>query len=434
MLLTKLNQTKKVLFFYFLLKSYCGYVIIIFKCKKGGRIIKNSVGKDKKKFQLFLIPVYLLIFLAVLGTSIILSIDVRYRLKEKKANNAENEQSDVYYYYNQLTYKEQLLFKEIKNAADFYEDKTEIVSYRYSSGEFQRIAKAIAFDCPELFYLDVDSLKLFCDKYKSSVTIEYLATPTAIKNMKMEMEAVSAAAVAYTNSEQTDFEKAVALHDFLTSHCTYAGKIEDGNSISQLTHKAYGALIQKYAFCDGYASAYKILLNRCGIECIIIEGSAQAEPHLWNMVKQGDRYYHIDCTWDDPDIDFVSDLRFHGFFNLSDREISKTHNVYDGFILPEAKTENNYYAQKNAVVSSVEEVEEVAYNQIKSAVALNQKYFELYIEFSNIESSYKEGLLKALDRINGEYDKAILSRSYRIFNATNDGNAVTVQIYYLNQE
>ncbi len=389
--------------------------------------------KITTKKRLFLIPVYILVFLVLWVAVSFISIEVRYRSQEKKILNHPSDISEEYYYFNQLTYKEQLLFKSIRNAAEKHQNESEIVPYRYTEEEFKRVAKAVSFDCPMLFYLDPNSFKLFCDDYKTSVTMGYLSTTSDFSKMKMEIEAVSAAAMAFIQDAETDFEKAVILHDFLTKSCTYAGKTDTEIGSKSTAHTAYGALVDKYAFCDGYASAYKILLNRCGIECIIAEGATDVQPHLWNVVNQDGKYYHIDCTWNDADVDFVSDLAFHGFFNLSDNAIAKTHRIYTDFTLPKCNSENNYYATKNAKVVSIDEIEDTAYIQIKNAISEELTYFELYPIFTNNYKDYEESIHKAIDRVNAEYEKAILSRSFRPFSATQSGYAVTLQIYYINQ-
>lgn len=387
---------------------------------------------NKPQKNLLLIPVYIIIFLLILVIAVGISIEIRYRSHEKKVSNIPSETSEEYYYYNQLTYKEQLLFKSISDAAKMYKTKSEIVPYRYSREEFQRVAKAVCFDCPMLFYLDPNSFQLYCDNYKTSVSMGYLSTSSDFSKMKMEIEAVSAAAMAYISDAETDFEKAVILHDFLTELCTYAGKTDKENSSKPTAHTAYGALVDKYAFCDGYAAAYKILLNRCGIECIVAEGATDIQPHLWNIVNQDGKYYHIDCTWNDADVDFVSDLTFHGFFNLSDKVISKTHSIFDGFKLPECVDEDNYYVQKNATAESIEQFADIAYLQLKESVDKKLSYFEICPLFTKNFEDYEECLLDTIDKLNSEYKSAILSRSFKTFSATHSGNAVTVQIYYIN--
>ena len=120
--------------------------------------------KTTTKKRLLLIPVYILVFLVLWVAASFVSIEVRYRAHEKKILNHPSEASEEYYYFNQLTYKEQLLFKSIKDAAEKHENESEIVPYRYTEDEFKRVAKAVSFDCPMLFYLDPNSFKLFCDE------------------------------------------------------------------------------------------------------------------------------------------------------------------------------------------------------------------------------------------------------------------------------
>ena len=107
--------------------------------------------------------------------------------------------------------------------------------------------------------------------------------------------------------------------------------------------------------------------------------------------------------------------------------------IYKDFKLPRCSSTENYYSQKGAKVVSPDKFEEIAYNQIKKAVEKKEKYFEIYPIYTNNEEDYKESLLKAIDRVNGEYESSILSRSYQAFIATKDGYSVTVQIYYINE-
>jgi len=386
--------------------------------------------KPKRKQRLWLrILIFALVIVALGFAVTALSIEVRYKASEKSAASTESEYNGDYYYFNKLTYKEQLLFKEIKNAADNIKTDTDILPYRFTKDEFERVVLAVRFDCPSLFYINFNNTELFSDRYKTSVKLDYFESTQNIKSMKMELEATSAAAVAFTQNAETDFEKAVILHDFLTKSCTKSDKTDSDDYTN--AHTACGALVDKKALCDGYSSALKILFNRCGIECIIAEGKSVDQAHVWNIAKLDGNYYHIDAIWNDSDLDFASELTFHGYFALSDDAISTTHTLSTTFELPKCESKDGYYSKIGAVITKSEDFESVAYTQIKNAIDKKQPFFELDVRYTVNDGDFKEQLLSVLDRVNGENEKKILSRSFRSFNATEDGHTKTLQIYYL---
>jgi hypothetical protein len=145
------------------------------------------------------------------------------------------------------------------------------------------------------------------------------------------------------------------------------------------------------------------------------------------------KYYHIDCTWDDADTDYLSDVAFHGYFGLSDKDITTTHEIYDMFELPPCSSDDNYYTLNGSVIPTPEAFEDTAFEQLQKAVKSNYAYIELEPLYTTDEKDYEEALLKAIDRLNGLYDKAVYSRSFRAFKAKDSGNAVTILLYFINQ-
>lgn len=59
---------------------------------------------------------------------------------------------------------------------------------------------------------------------------------------------------------------------------------------------AYGALVNGRATSEGFALAYKALCELMGLDCLVISGRMDKTPHVWNMVKLGDDYYHVDVS------------------------------------------------------------------------------------------------------------------------------------------
>ena len=67
----------------------------------------------------------------------------------------------------------------------------------------------------------------------------------------------------------------------------------------------YGALVNKEAVCEGYAKAFKYLMDQIGVESIVVIGVAQdsngdTQNHAWNYINFNNVWYAIDVTWDDP--------------------------------------------------------------------------------------------------------------------------------------
>ena len=91
---------------------------------------------------------------------------------------------------------------------------------------------------------------------------------------------------------KSDFEKAWALYDYVTSTVQY----DDDHQY--LCHTAYAAMINKSAVCEGIAILMYRLLLTVGIDCRYIAGGYPGPMHGWNIVKIGDYYYNIDATWD----------------------------------------------------------------------------------------------------------------------------------------
>ena len=67
----------------------------------------------------------------------------------------------------------------------------------------------------------------------------------------------------------------------------------------------YGALVSKSVVCEGYAKAFKYILDSLEIECILVSGTAKnssnkLDDHMWNYIKLNNHWYGVDVTWDDP--------------------------------------------------------------------------------------------------------------------------------------
>ena len=135
----------------------------------------------------------------------------------------------------------------------------------------------------------------------------------------------------------TDYEKALWLHDYLTSHAYY-----------DYTYTEYGpdgVLLKGYGVCDSYSKAYQMLLNEFGIPNHRQEGKANGGNHAWNVVYLGGKWCQIDQTWDDPghnDVP-VSGNETHNYFGLTDSLMGVDHDY--SITYPCDSLANMYYVR-----------------------------------------------------------------------------------------
>ncbi len=113
--------------------------------------------------------------------------------------------------------------------------------------------------------------------------------------------------------------KAFLAHNYLAYTIDYT-LIENASSLEKsYMQSAYGALIKKKCVCQGYAEAFKQLMDIAGIPCDIVCGQTKGSDtyHAWNIIKlngEADNY-HIDVTWDS-----TGGRVSHKYFGLKDSD------------------------------------------------------------------------------------------------------------------
>lgn len=143
----------------------------------------------------------------------------------------------------------------------------------------------------------------------------------------------------------SDYEKELALHDYLTTHCKYSENTTQPSDSD--IYRAYGALVNQDAVCNGYAEALQLLFACVGIESKFVVGTADGVDHAWNLVNINGNWYHLDATWDDPVPDQGAKV-LHPYFNVSDTVLAQNH-TWNHQNYPAAYSmDANYYKMQDA--------------------------------------------------------------------------------------
>lgn len=138
----------------------------------------------------------------------------------------------------------------------------------------------------------------------------------------------------------TQYDLALWLHDWIIDHCTY------DNNASGVYCSAEGVFSHGKGTCAAYRSAYKMLLDRVGIENARCTGNG----HEWNAVKLDGAWYQVDATWDDVDYGGPESYYRHLYFGLNDALMRSVHSDHSPDpARPSDSLEQNYFIKTGQI-------------------------------------------------------------------------------------
>ncbi len=288
-----------------------------------------------------------------LATNVEDPLDLMPEYTESSDNNSiEEEQLNTdRFYYNQLDQYGKILYDELYNNKDKLKSGTFVAEYgnkfdnllKQENGEdvlnkaLDSAMNSLVLDNPELFYIDITKMYLLTNITTRilSTTYEVSISGNGDSYLEEGFNSEEEVDVAISNIENIKNEiisntsgntvdKIRYVHNYLIDTVEY--DVNAGTGIRDI----YGALINQKAVCEGYAKAFKYIMDELEIPCILVCGTATnsvgvTENHAWNYVQIDGVWYAVDVTWDDPIIrgellgDLPDDIRYGYFLNGSEK-------------------------------------------------------------------------------------------------------------------
>ncbi len=146
------------------------------------------------------------------------------------------------------------------------------------------------------------------ETYQSEV---FTILPAVITSNEMTLEEKVEEVVQQADREagSTQYDKALWLHDYLITHTKYDFNLEH--------YWADDVLLKGTGVCNGYASAYHLLLEQAGIPSMVITGDTPLGYHAWNLIQIDGQWYHVDVTMNDTEL-AAMEWQYHKDFLVSD--------------------------------------------------------------------------------------------------------------------
>ncbi|HBN13371.1 MAG TPA: hypothetical protein DD415_07125, partial [Clostridiales bacterium] len=255
---------------------------------------------------------------------------------------------------------------------------------------FSAARDAFLTDHPEIFYIDFYKMTIsagrkngvysaFIDSgreaniYIDNGFTSAIEVNKAINMMNAEVKKIADEAEDYAAAETygtaKDILKARYVNTYLANSIEYDfgalnDYLETGVSSASMINTSFGGLVNKKAVCGGISRAYKVILDRLGIPCIIVNGYSKAKDskgeftrgttgHTWNYVylenpvleaeeeglqepqaaayalsdeqTEGSSWYAFDVTWN------VTNKNKSRYINMGSVSLNTDH-IIDGFI------------------------------------------------------------------------------------------------------
>ncbi len=331
-----------------MLGAFVGYWIFIALVTKtvDGYYYRNKSGDTKKGWLLYLVLVILgFAFLWNIANGNIKSEKIATGLKDVNTSGDSTEGKA-----GSRSRAEEIYDTIYEQIA---EGKTRIKVTSFlgdvSSDDIENIFKQVLKDHPEIFWLSGSYYGMGSSVIVSTSYTLNLDTNCDISNlpqMQKNLDKVVDGIVKEAQKLTTDYDKVRYVHDTIIGLCQYdvdSYRIlqnQENIYVSGLTYSAYGCLVDNRAVCAGYSKAFQLVMQKLGIECGYVTGTAYnlqgSDLHAWNYVRIDNEYKYLDLTWDDPvSLGGSSNSLSHDYFCLSKDKMSMDHFADSDQYLPE---------------------------------------------------------------------------------------------------
>jgi hypothetical protein len=181
------------------------------------------------------------------------------------------------------------------------------------------------------------------------------------------------------NMNDSNFKKITTIYNYISKNVKY------NKNVGDIKYSAYSAYENKAAICQGYSTLLYKMLKEAGVDDVRI---IRSKTHSWNIVQIGNKYYHLDTTWEATS----SKKGNYNYFLKGSNEISKLnkHKIDSEYNTKKFKKEypiSNVDYMKTQITS----IKKVA-NKIKINWSKNQYCSGYVIEYStnkNFKNSKK---------------------------------------------
>ena len=330
--------------------------------------------------------------------------------------------------YNQLSESGKSCYREIYAIVSDMLEGVELSSR--DTDEVDLAFRAVMLDHPEIFYVKGYSIKKYMsgnDLKKIVFSGTYTMSKEAADNARERVEAYVDDFISRAPEDGDDYDKIKYVYDRLIRTNEYVPDSENNQNILSVVDNGR-------TVCQGYTKAMQLILNRMGIFCTLVNGTACGQNgvpdaddlknaanaewggHVWNIIKCNGMYYNCDVTWGDAVITLMSDdgalsrdidINYE-FFLVDDASLLDTHKPEPVVTMPRCNSmEDSFYRHEGLYFTDVDS--DQFYRAFDNAYANGETYLYLKASDSYVFDKIKthlfedQNIFKYMGRTNVKY-------------------------------
>lgn len=323
--------------------------------------------------------------------------------------------NDMDYAYSKLSDIEKTVYLEILSTI-----QNNIAERKLSTQEpeiIEKVFNCVMNDHPDIYYIDgyrYTKYTIEDEIQEIEFRPNYIMESEERKQYSERIDVSISKCMAEIPSGD-EYEKAKYIYDYIIRNTEYDSLATHNQNISSV-------FIGKRSVCQGYAKAIQYLMNKAGIWCTVVTGTANQELHMWNIVKINGNYYHLDATWGDSSYQYngnsnlQSSVINYDYFLVPSYSILYTHRINNIVEVPECNSmKDNYYEREGYLLTeydtekimrafdvaylsnshyvSIKCNNQITYDEIKRKLVEEQEIFMYLQESKSIRYNENQDLL-----------------------------------------
>ena len=174
-------------------------------------------------------------------------------------------------------------------ALESYDAGIVLLVSQYEDTDFSQFVQDYAGEHPETI-MEVPQVTQALYGTGESRVVElifsYQTSRDSLRRMQAQVKPVFESAVLYVSGDGDDYQKFSQLYAFLMERFDY----KQETSITP----AYSLLRHGTGDSRAFAQVYAAMCRDAGLTCLTVTGTRDGEPWTWNIVRDGEGFYHVD--------------------------------------------------------------------------------------------------------------------------------------------